>query len=109
MCCASRCIRASSPTGSWTRSAAKCLIAWEFCCLNWPWTGNGRLLSQPPRRAAAQAGTNNQEEEMFSKRLALGAGIAAAAVLAAGAAQAQTGADFYKGKTVTYIVSTAPG
>jgi tripartite-type tricarboxylate transporter receptor subunit TctC len=33
----------------------------------------------------------------------------AAAVLAAGAAQAQTGADFFKGKTVTYIVSTAPG
>jgi tripartite-type tricarboxylate transporter receptor subunit TctC len=46
---------------------------------------------------------------MFSKRLPLGAGIMAAAVLAAGAAQAQTGADFFKGKTVTYIVSTAPG
>jgi tripartite-type tricarboxylate transporter receptor subunit TctC len=46
---------------------------------------------------------------MFSKSLSLGAGIAAAAVMAAGAAQAQTGADFYKGKTVTYIVSTAPG
>jgi tripartite-type tricarboxylate transporter receptor subunit TctC len=29
--------------------------------------------------------------------------------LAAGSSQAQTGADFYKGKTVTYIVSTAPG
>ena len=46
---------------------------------------------------------------MFSKRLPLGAGIVAAAVLAAGAAHAQTGADFFKGKTVTYIVSTAPG
>src|SRR6478735_8493929 len=46
---------------------------------------------------------------MFSKRLSLGAGIVTAAVLAAGAASAQTGADFYKGKTVTYIVSTAPG
>ena len=30
-------------------------------------------------------------------------------MLAAGAAQAQTGADFFKGKTVTYIVATAPG
>jgi tripartite-type tricarboxylate transporter receptor subunit TctC len=40
--------------------------------------------------------------------LSLGA-VAAAAVLTAGAAQAQTGADFFKGKTVTYIVSTAPG
>jgi tripartite-type tricarboxylate transporter receptor subunit TctC len=46
---------------------------------------------------------------MFSKSLSLGAGMAAAAMLTAGAAQAQTGADFYKGKTVTYIVSTAPG
>jgi tripartite-type tricarboxylate transporter receptor subunit TctC len=44
-----------------------------------------------------------------AKRLSLGVGVMAAAVLAAGAAQAQTGADFYKGKTVTYIVSTAPG
>src|SRR4051812_19705538 len=39
--------------------------------------------------------------------------IAGAAVvaggLAVGAASAQSGADFYKGKTVTYIVSTAPG
>ena len=46
---------------------------------------------------------------MSSKRLSLGAGVVAAVVLAAGTAQAQTGADFYKGKTVTYIVSTAPG
>src|SRR5688572_27237413 len=45
----------------------------------------------------------------YAKRLSLGVGVTAAAVLAAGAAQAQTGADFYKGKTVTYIVSTAPG
>ncbi len=45
----------------------------------------------------------------YGKRLSLGAGVMAAAVLAAGAAQAQTGADFYKGKTVNYIVSTAPG
>jgi tripartite-type tricarboxylate transporter receptor subunit TctC len=29
--------------------------------------------------------------------------------MAAGSAQAQSGADFYKGKTVSYIVSTAPG
>jgi tripartite-type tricarboxylate transporter receptor subunit TctC len=45
----------------------------------------------------------------YGKRLPLGAGLVAAAVLAAGAAQAQTGVDFYKGKTVNYIVSTAPG
>src|SRR5690242_6593533 len=46
---------------------------------------------------------------MLSKGLSLGAGIVAAVALAAGSAQAQSGADFYKGKTVTYIVSTAPG
>ncbi|MEA2984998.1 MAG: putative tricarboxylic transport rane protein [Alphaproteobacteria bacterium] len=38
-----------------------------------------------------------------------GVGILAAAAVAAGSAQAQTGPDFFKGKTVTYIVSTAPG
>ena len=32
-----------------------------------------------------------------------------AAGLAASPAPAQTGADFYKGKTVTYIVATSPG
>jgi tripartite-type tricarboxylate transporter receptor subunit TctC len=37
------------------------------------------------------------------------AGALAAAVIAASPAIAQTGADFYKGQTVTYIVSTAPG
>jgi tripartite-type tricarboxylate transporter receptor subunit TctC len=37
------------------------------------------------------------------------AGIATVAVVAASSALAQTGADFYKGKTVTYIVATAPG
>jgi tripartite-type tricarboxylate transporter receptor subunit TctC len=51
----------------------------------------------------------NQEDVMDRKRLSLGAGILAAGVMAAATAQAQTGADFYKGKTVTYIVSTAPG
>src|SRR4051794_25693793 len=71
-------------------------------------TGNGRLcgrhgaLPQKPEQTT-------QEERMFSKYLSLGAGIAAAAIVTAGAAQAQTGAAFYKGKTVTYIVSTAPG
>jgi tripartite-type tricarboxylate transporter receptor subunit TctC len=34
---------------------------------------------------------------------------AIAATCIAATAAAQTGADFYKGKTVTYIVSTAPG
>jgi tripartite-type tricarboxylate transporter receptor subunit TctC len=33
----------------------------------------------------------------------------AAAIFAAGSSHAQTGAEFFKGKTVTYIVSTAPG
>jgi tripartite-type tricarboxylate transporter receptor subunit TctC len=36
-------------------------------------------------------------------------GTAIAATCIAATAAAQTGADFYKGKTVTYIVSTAPG
>jgi tripartite-type tricarboxylate transporter receptor subunit TctC len=45
---------------------------------------------------------------MNSMRLFTGA-AALAAVLAATAAQAQTGADFYKGKTVTYVVATGPG
>lgn len=38
----------------------------------------------------------------------IGAGVMAGG-LAASTAAAQTGADFYKGKTVTYIVSTNPG
>jgi tripartite-type tricarboxylate transporter receptor subunit TctC len=46
---------------------------------------------------------------MFCRRTFVRAGVAAAAVLAAGGAQAQTGADYFKGKTVTYIVSTGPG
>ena len=36
-------------------------------------------------------------------------GAIAAAVLAASPSIAQTGADFYKGQTVTYIVATSPG
>src|SRR4051812_22429706 len=35
--------------------------------------------------------------------------LGAAAMVAPLPAQAQQGADFYKGKTVTYIVATAPG
>jgi tripartite-type tricarboxylate transporter receptor subunit TctC len=58
---------------------------------------------------AAAPNRSNKEEGMLRKYLSLGAGVVAAAVLATGAAQAQTGADFFKGKTVTYIVSTAPG
>src|SRR6476661_6299525 len=46
---------------------------------------------------------------MFGRRIGVCAGLAAAAVLAVGTAQAQTGADYFKGKTVTYIVSTGPG
>src|ERR1700742_783995 len=39
----------------------------------------------------------------------LAAGSALAAGLGVSPVLAQTGADFYKGKTVTYIVATAPG
>ena len=37
------------------------------------------------------------------------AAAALAATIAATSAQAQTGADFFKGKTITYIVATSPG
>ena len=42
-------------------------------------------------------------------RSLLVAGFLAAGGMAASPSLAQTGADFYKGKTVTYIVATAPG
>src|SRR4029079_16888241 len=49
------------------------------------------------------------EKRMF--RIGLCLSLAAGLLMAAGAkpAAAQSGADFFKGKTVTYIVSTAPG
>ncbi len=37
------------------------------------------------------------------------AGMTGAVAMAASSACAQTGADFYKGKTVTYIAATSPG
>ena len=43
------------------------------------------------------------------KCLSLGAGGLAAALMAAAPSHAQTGAEFYNGKTVTYIVSTGAG
>src|SRR4051794_30879790 len=43
-----------------------------------------------------------------SRRLLL-VGIMGAAAIAAGPACAQSGADFYKGKTVTYVAATSPG
>jgi tripartite-type tricarboxylate transporter receptor subunit TctC len=43
------------------------------------------------------------------RRLNAIAGALAAAAIAASPAFAQTGADFFKGQTVTYIVATAPG
>jgi tripartite-type tricarboxylate transporter receptor subunit TctC len=47
---------------------------------------------------------------MFGKGTSYFAGALTAAVLVAGPAlAAETGADFFKGKTVTYIVSTGPG
>jgi tripartite-type tricarboxylate transporter receptor subunit TctC len=47
---------------------------------------------------------------MQLKHLLAAAGLAAAATMAgAGASQAQTPAEFYKGKTVTLVVSAAPG
>jgi len=42
-------------------------------------------------------------------RSLLAAGFLAAGGIAASPALAQTGADFYNGKTVTYIVATSPG
>ncbi len=45
----------------------------------------------------------------IGKRLILAAGAATAIAMTAAPSHAQTGADFYKGKTVTYIVATAPG
>jgi tripartite-type tricarboxylate transporter receptor subunit TctC len=43
------------------------------------------------------------------RNLLFAAGALAAIAMPLAPAMAQTGADFYKGKTVTYIVSTAPG
>jgi tripartite-type tricarboxylate transporter receptor subunit TctC len=59
--------------------------------------------------SALPSGTSQQELGMKKMRhVSISAG-ALAAILAATGAQAQTGADFYKGKTITYIVATAPG
>lgn len=41
--------------------------------------------------------------------ISLATGVFTVAALAAAPAAAQTGADFYKGKTVTYIAATSPG
>ena len=46
---------------------------------------------------------------MMNRLAILAAAIPAIMVLPTGASQAQTGADFFKGKTVTYIVSTGAG
>jgi tripartite-type tricarboxylate transporter receptor subunit TctC len=46
---------------------------------------------------------------MLNQSLLLRMSLVTVAIVNAGAAQAQTGADFFKGKTVTYIVATAPG
>src|SRR5687768_1407346 len=46
---------------------------------------------------------------MLSQSLLLRAGLVTAVMVITGAAQAQTGAEFFKGKTVNYIVATAPG
>jgi len=46
---------------------------------------------------------------MNRRAFSIGSVLLTAAALASPAAQAQTGADFYKGKTVNYIVATAPG
>jgi tripartite-type tricarboxylate transporter receptor subunit TctC len=53
--------------------------------------------------------SNREEKAMLNKRVFQRAGVLAALILAAGGAQAQQGAEFFKGKTVTYIVSTGPG
>jgi tripartite-type tricarboxylate transporter receptor subunit TctC len=46
---------------------------------------------------------------MFNKPILIAATLLAASAVATGAAKAQTGADFYKGKTVNYVVATGPG
>jgi tripartite-type tricarboxylate transporter receptor subunit TctC len=46
---------------------------------------------------------------MYRKCTLVGAGLIAAALLPHTGARAQTGAEFFNGKTVTYIVSTGPG
>src|SRR6186997_968777 len=46
---------------------------------------------------------------MYRKFTMVGAGLIAAALLPHTGARAQTGAEFFNGKTVTYIVSTGPG
>ncbi len=45
----------------------------------------------------------------LTRSLRLGAAVAAGATLLAGAAAAADGADYYKGKNVTYVVATAAG
>jgi tripartite-type tricarboxylate transporter receptor subunit TctC len=45
----------------------------------------------------------------ISWRLCTAAGVLAATVASVSPAPAQTGADFFKGQTVTYVVATAPG
>src|SRR5688572_13150461 len=49
------------------------------------------------------------EETMLNQGLLLRTSLLMAALVDPGAAQAQSGADFFNGKTVTYIVATAPG
>lgn len=52
----------------------------------------------------------NDKPSILTPALARGAGLAVSLFLAAGAASANAkGEEFYKGKTVTYIVATAPG
>jgi tripartite-type tricarboxylate transporter receptor subunit TctC len=46
---------------------------------------------------------------MFNRSIFVAATLLTATAVATGVAEAQTGADFYKGKTVNYIVATGPG
>src|ERR1700749_1927576 len=58
-----------------------------------------------PHKSAAREGVRMR----ISWHSVFAAGALAIAAVNAPPAFAQTGADFYKGKTVTYIVATAPG
>jgi len=64
--------------------------------------GGGKIVATPRK-----AGDREGDLKILSSRGA--AGALAAAITFSSAALAQTGADFYRGQTVTYIVATAPG
>ena len=71
--------------------------------------GGGETKTSPVMSRGQQSG--DREDVMGNAFRRLNAALPAllAAVFVSSAAPAQTGADFFKGQTVTYIVATAPG